>query len=688
MFERIALCLIAFFFVAQCKLDDQKLSSVLSELVDLRTELGNLFQSPRKSYENEEPTAEWVVHIDRGVSEAQWIANLTGAKFVGAVHGFPDLYVFHSHMPQNRSENHRIRRDLSERQRKEQIYWSELQTEKLRFKRELTTFNDPLWQNQWEINGQNHQFGDMRIADAWAQGYTGNGVVVSILDDGVDGKHKDLEQNYDPNASYDLNGNDYDPTPTMDEFNKHGTRCAGEIAMAANNSFCGVGVAYNSKIGGVRMLDGRVNDRIEAEALSLLIDHVDIFSSSWGPQDNGKTVEGPGKLASMALKKGIKEGRDGKGVIYVWASGNGGQIDDCSCDGYASSPYSFTVSGTSDSGQFPWYGEHCSATLATTFSSGTSKQKKIVTIDPQDKCTSDHTGTSASAPLAAGIIALTLQANPKLTWREIQHLAVYTSNPVPLFEASGWQKNGAGLWSSAKFGFGLMDAYEMTKMAKSFQPLDKQQKAIKNDSGLVVSFSLNACKGQKNEIGSLEHVRLIADIDSNERGTLSIWLESPSGMRSQLLHPRVKDSSTDGFKQWPFTSVQFWGENPFGLWKVHIDQIKHTSSDKELKSMLKNVTVELYGTSKVPAHTKTPKEYKNVTNLPESMETYLDNEENVDISNIESTVYEARQAERKQTPETEKHLIAVDRLVRQINKMNLRAKRSRQFAHVHHSYEK
>lgn len=93
----------------------------------------------------------------------------------------------------------------------------------------------------------------------------------------------------------------------------------------------------------------------------------------------------------MGLQKGIKEGRDGKGTIYVWAryvlkhltfnvvfSGNGGNVDDCSCDGYASSVYTFTVSGTSDSGQFPWYGEHCTAVLASTFSSGTSTQKKIV----------------------------------------------------------------------------------------------------------------------------------------------------------------------------------------------------------------------------------------------------------------------------------------------------------------------
>jgi proprotein convertase subtilisin/kexin type 5 len=47
------------------------------------------------------------------------------------------------------------------------------------------------------------------------------------------------------------------------------SRCAGEVAAVAFNEYCGVGVAYNSSIGGVRMLDGMVNDAVEARALSL-----------------------------------------------------------------------------------------------------------------------------------------------------------------------------------------------------------------------------------------------------------------------------------------------------------------------------------------------------------------------------------------------------------------------------------
>lgn len=77
------------------------------------------------------------------------------------------------------------------------------------------------------------------------------------------------------------------------------------MAAQANNTKCGVGVAYNSKIGGVRMLDGRVTDRVEAESLSLNPQYIDIYSASWGPSDDGMTVEGPGTLASAAFLNGI-----------------------------------------------------------------------------------------------------------------------------------------------------------------------------------------------------------------------------------------------------------------------------------------------------------------------------------------------------------------------------------------------
>lgn len=57
-------------------------------------------------------------------------------------------------------------------------------------------------------------------------------------------------------------------------------------------------------------------------------------------------------------------------------------------------------------------------------------------------CTVEHTGTSASAPLAAGIVALALEANRNLSWRDLQHLVVITSRPNPLEKEQGWYVNG------------------------------------------------------------------------------------------------------------------------------------------------------------------------------------------------------------------------------------------------------
>ena len=93
---------------------------------------------------------------------------------------------------------------------------------------------------------------DHNVKEAWDLGYTGKGVVVTILDDGLERTHPDIAPNYDPRASYDVNDRDEDPMPRYEysDENRHGTRCAGEVAAIFNNSLCIVGIAYNANIGG------------------------------------------------------------------------------------------------------------------------------------------------------------------------------------------------------------------------------------------------------------------------------------------------------------------------------------------------------------------------------------------------------------------------------------------------------
>lgn len=88
----------------------------------------------------------------------------------------------------------------------------------------------------------------------------------------------------------------------------HGTRCAGEIAAARDNNICGVGVAYDSKIAGIRMLDQPyMTDLIEANSMGHEPNKIDIYSASWGPTDDGKTVDGPRHATMKAIVKGINE---------------------------------------------------------------------------------------------------------------------------------------------------------------------------------------------------------------------------------------------------------------------------------------------------------------------------------------------------------------------------------------------
>lgn len=75
------------------------------------------------------------------------------------------------------------------------------------------------------------------------------------------------------------------------------------------------------------------------------------------------------------------QGRNGKGNIYVWASGDGGEEDDCNCDGYAASMWTISINSAINDGQNAHYDESCSSTLASTFSNGAKDPNTGVVSD-------------------------------------------------------------------------------------------------------------------------------------------------------------------------------------------------------------------------------------------------------------------------------------------------------------------
>ena len=212
------------------------------------------------------------------------------------------------------------------------------------------------------------------------------------------------------------------PKPVLSD-DTHGTRCAGEIA-AAKNDICGVGLAYSSKIAGLRILSGPISDADEVTALNFDYQNTSIYSCSWGPSDNGQSMAGPSLLIQKAVLNGVNKGRGGKGSIFVFASGNGASKgDQCNFDGYTNSIYSVTVAAVDHIGHHPYYSEPCAANMVVAYSSGSGgyivsaySVTKLTTHQDGEQHTTDvgfnkcgtNSGTSAAAPLGVGVFALAL----------------------------------------------------------------------------------------------------------------------------------------------------------------------------------------------------------------------------------------------------------------------------------------
>lgn len=481
-----------------------------------------------------------------------------------------------------------------------------------RQKRSRIQFLDPLYEEQWHLKNSVAGQYDINVVSAWESGITGRGVTVCVIDDGLEWQHPDLRDNYNPTGSYDLNSDDPDPSPVKNgERNEHGTRCAGEIAAVAN-SVCGVGVAYRANISGIRVLGGRMTDSMEASAFIQGLEVNDVYSCSWGPDDDGKTVDGPHHLASRALLHGITYGRRGYGAIYVVASGNGGRNkDNCNFDGYANSVYTVTIGAVDFKGRMPYYAEECAAMLAVTPSSG-SNGRDIVTTDWSEispsGCTKHHSGTSAAAPLAAAVIALAFEVQPCLSWRDVQYLIALTSRKIDASN-SDWANNGAGLHHSHQHGFGLIDAAAMVSAATIWESVPfsttyTSEKMVvelpmpaERLGEVMVKHAIDKHVLQGYALNILEFVQVRITIKHDYRGSLNIVLVCPSGTRSTLAAPREVDNSTKGLVDWPLGTVRCWGEDPVGTYQMTVMQTRH----QHLNGQLVSWQLVLHGTSMTPS---------------------------------------------------------------------------------------
>lgn len=494
---------------------------------------------------------------------------------------------------------------------------------------------DPLRWRQWYLDSGPGMH--LNVTGLWASGVRGGGVSVAILDDGVELTHLDLALNYDPAASWDLLDADPDPTPVP--WSRHGTQLAGIIAATHLNGLCGMGVAPWSGVGAVRMLGFQVWDVTEAAALAYERDHVDVYVAAWGPMDTGAVMEGPGVLAARAIRESVVLGRGGRGSIYVWASGNGGFVgDDCNADGYSNSIYTLTVSGSTRGGRPPSYAETCAATFVSTYSGDADEEidaeeqvNGVVTTDTGGVCTESFRGSSVSAAMVAGACALALDVNPRLGWRDVQHLMVRAAtphNPVP----AQWKTNGVGLRYSHFFGFGSLDAGLMVDLARDWRSVPPAFRChvhaphhnltLLPDQTLVLSLSVSDC-----QVVQAEHIQVNMSVSAKNRGQVEVSLESPSGTVSTLLPQRPLDLSPYGIHKHPFLTIHMWGEDPRGTWKLRVTYNGPTiigpfASKRlvETPNMLHNWTLIIHGMEVAPDSATPYHYYYNSTQLSQQLQ--------------------------------------------------------------------
>lgn len=480
------------------------------------------------------------------------------------------------------------------------------------------TPNDPLFSEQWHHRNTTQLGGalwiDTNITTAW-DSYKGTGITIGIVDDGVEHTHPDIQPNYNTAIDFDFNSNDADPAPVDLVADSHGTACAGVAAARGNNGIGVSGAAPEATLAGFRLIAAANTDQNEADAFLLNNDVIHVKSNSWGWPD-GSGYGGPGALATAALETGITSGRGGKGVIYVFAGGNGFYDgDNSNMDGYAGSPYVIAVAAVNDFGFQSYYSELGANLLISAPSSGGLHNEGIRTTDltgeggdnnttagtsdlADRNYTNRFSGTSSACPLVSGIVALILQANPNLGWRDVQEILIHTARKNHRTDPE-WATNAAGLSFNHKYGAGMIDAAAAVALAQQWTNLPALSTTQVSQTGLAVAIPDNSSTGVTRTLNfatanfRVEHVTVTVNATHTARGDLEVILTSPSGMVSKLAN-----ASNDGSDNlsWTYSSVRHWGETAAGNWTVKV-------ADRVLADAgtLTAVTIKLLGTTNAAA---------------------------------------------------------------------------------------
>ena len=325
--------------------------------------------------------------------------------------------------------------------------------------------NDPLFARQWPLDNSGQGGGavdaDVDAPEAWAITRGSPSIVIAVLDDGVELDHPDLAANIAA-AGRDFRAGAPRGTATPQEVtDRHGTAVAGVVAARGDDGIGVTGVCPRCSLLpiGVDGVDNAVSMATADAVRYAVAQGADVINLSWGYA----RAHAPGADAALrsALDDAATQGRGGRGTLIVVGATNDA-VDNCAGStldlAALGSVLAVGVADFRDRIGGAGYGS-CLDVLAPS----TPEGKTTLGVLTTDRTGIDgHTGgdyhetfggTSAAAPLVAGIAGLLLSLNPELTRSEVQQLLEQTADKIDAANA-GYDARGF----SPRAGFGRVNA--------------------------------------------------------------------------------------------------------------------------------------------------------------------------------------------------------------------------------------
>ena len=468
--------------------------------------------------------------------------------------------------------------------------------------------DDPLYGCQWHLNNddqfRNSAGQDIRVEEVWPT-YTGDGINVAVVDDGMHYAHEDLTDNVETSLNHNY---DPDQTGIYSYFDDHGTAVAGLIA-AKDNSLGMRGVAPEATIYGYNYLVEET-DANEADAMSRNSAATAISNNSWGPGDYGRPQHAT-EAWELAVKDGVTNGYGGKGVFYAWAGGNGGDDDDRSNLDEVASFYAVTAvcavghddkrSRYSEPGSNLW--------VCGPSSSRRVGQPGIATTDNGNRYRGSFGGTSAATPIVSGVAALVREANNALTWRDVKLiLAASARQNDP--DNTGWEQGALKYGPTTdrynyndEYGFGMVDAKSAVDLAPGWTNVPELREITSGSAVINLAIPDAPSSGTPTTASNsltiepyvefIEFVEVNTDFSHRKFRDLTVELVSPSGAVSVLTtSAQVNGELTSSFR---FGSARHLGENAAGEWTLRIKDLQRGRT-----GMLKSWSLTIYGHGSIP----------------------------------------------------------------------------------------